>query len=58
MSGELTESPGHKTKPLYRTSGFEIPALFALEEGKDFRTPSQLYRAVARQLETNLLAGN
>jgi len=37
---------------------FETPALFALEEGKDFRTPSQLYLAVARRLEINLLAGN
>jgi hypothetical protein len=37
---------------------FETPALFALEEGKDFRTPSQLYLAVARRLQINLLAGN
>ena len=37
---------------------FETPGLFALEEGKDFRTPSQLYLAVARRLEVNLLAGN
>ena len=36
---------------------FETPALFASEAGRDFRTPSQLYHAVARRLETDLLAG-
>jgi hypothetical protein len=36
---------------------FETPALFASESGRDFRTPSQLYHAVARRLETDLLAG-
>jgi hypothetical protein len=36
---------------------FETPALFASETGRDFRTPSQLYHAVAHRLETDLLAG-
>jgi hypothetical protein len=37
---------------------FETPALFAPEAGTDFRTPGRLYRALARRLESNLLAGH
>jgi len=51
-------TPAVRYKALLVKAVFETPALFALEGGKDFRTPSQLYRAVARRLETNLLAGN
>jgi hypothetical protein len=64
LAERLAEIAGEGTTPAIRYKAslvkalFEIPALFALEEGKDFRTPSQLYRAVARRLETNLLAGN
>ena len=36
---------------------FETPELFASESGSDFRTPLQLYRAVARRLEADMLAG-
>ena len=37
---------------------FDTPALFAPEAGTDFRTPGHLYRALARRLESNLLAGH
>lgn len=67
-SAELTEkladiagegmTPAIRYKASLVKALFETPALFTVEEGRDFRTPSQLYRAVARRLETNLLAGN
>ncbi len=36
---------------------FETPGLFVAESSMDFRTPSQLYLAVARRLEAGMLAG-
>ena len=36
---------------------FDTPALFVAESTADFRTPSQLYLAVARRLEAGMLAG-
>ena len=36
---------------------FETPRCSLPKTGRDFRTPSQLYHAVARRLETDLLAG-
>lgn len=36
---------------------FDTPELFALEGGRDFRTPAELYLAVARRLEDSLIAG-
>jgi hypothetical protein len=36
---------------------FDAPALFAAESSVDFRTPTQLYLAVARRLESGMLAG-
>lgn len=50
-------SPGIRYKASLVKAMFETPAIFTAEAGKDFRTPSELYRTVARRLETNLLAG-
>jgi hypothetical protein len=36
---------------------FENPALFRNDSKIDYRTPGELYRAIARRLETTLLAG-
>jgi hypothetical protein len=64
LTESLTDIAGEGLTPAIRYKAslvkalFETPALFAIEGGKDFRTPLQLYRAVARRLETNLLAGN
>ena len=50
-------TPAIRYKASLVKSLFETPALFAVESGTDFRTPGQLYHALARRLEASLIAG-